>query len=92
VIATESESWQPKRKALFNMSRNGIQFLKFCLVGGVNTGIDFALFALLTLAGLPYLAAQVISYSCGVLNSYFINGKWTFHSQTDLSAQKQSNL
>jgi putative flippase GtrA len=65
------------------MSKNTIQFMKFCLVGVLNTGIDFSIFTLLHLAGLPYLAAQAISYTCGVFNSYFINRSWTFHSSTN---------
>jgi putative flippase GtrA len=63
------------------MKRNGIQFIKFCMVGGVNAGIDFTVFTLLTLAGMPYVAAQCVSYLCGGLNSYIMNRKWTFQSK-----------
>ncbi len=54
------------------------QFLRFCIVGGMNTAVDFAAFFLLHSLGVPYAAAQVLSYSCGTANSFFFNRKWTF--------------
>jgi putative flippase GtrA len=56
------------------------EFIKFALVGLLNTGIDVAIFFLLTRFGIPYVAAQVISYSCGAANSYLLNKVWTFRS------------
>ncbi|OXM87517.1 hypothetical protein CF651_04805 [Paenibacillus rigui] len=55
--------------------------MKFGFVGGVNTTIDFGVFTLLTLAGVPYLAAQCVSFLCGNLNSYLMNRKWTFQQK-----------
>lgn len=55
-----------------------IQFVKFNLVGIVNTLVDFAVFTVLTFFGMYYMAAQVISYSCGVANSFVMNKYWTF--------------
>lgn len=54
------------------------QFLRFCAVGFVNTGVDFSAFFLLNMVGVPHLLAQVISYSSGVANSFVLNRKWTF--------------
>lgn len=54
------------------------QFLRFCIVGGMNTTVDFAAFFLLHFIGVPYTIAQVLSYSCGTANSFFFNRKWTF--------------
>lgn len=60
-------------------SKNGlVQFIKFNLVGVVNTLVDFAVFTLLTFLGVYYMVAQVISYSCGVVNSFIMNKYWTF--------------
>ena len=56
------------------------EFIKFALVGLLNTGVDVAIFFLLTWIGTPYVAAQVISYSCGAANSYLLNKLWTFRS------------
>lgn len=57
---------------------NLVQFIKFGLVGVMNTGVDFLVFALLTWLGMQYLLAQVFSYSAGTLNSYMVNKLWTF--------------
>ncbi|MFD2705773.1 GtrA family protein [Salibacterium lacus] len=54
------------------------KFIKFGLVGGLNTFIDFTIFFLLSYVGIPYALCQAISYSCGVVNSYLINRQWTF--------------
>jgi putative flippase GtrA len=56
------------------------EFVKFALVGLLNTGIDVAIFFLLTWVSTPYVAAQVVSYSCGAANSYLLNKIWTFRS------------
>ncbi len=56
------------------------EFVKFMLVGLLNTGIDVAVFFLLTWLGIVYVAAQVVSYSCGAANSYLLNKVWTFRS------------
>jgi putative flippase GtrA len=56
------------------------ELIKFTLVGLLNTGIDVAIFFLLTRIGTQYVAAQVVSYSCGAANSYLLNKIWTFRS------------
>jgi putative flippase GtrA len=63
---------------MLNDKRRIGELLRFCIVGAANTIIDFALFFLLILGGVPYLLTQVLSYSVGVVNSYFLNRKWTF--------------
>lgn len=52
--------------------------MRFCTVGLANTAVDFTAFFLLNLGGVPYLSAQVLSYSTGVINSFLLNRKWTF--------------
>lgn len=52
--------------------------IKFGIVGVMNAAVDTLVFTLLAALGTPALIAQVISYSCGVLNSYWWNGRWTF--------------
>jgi putative flippase GtrA len=55
------------------------RFFRFGLVGVANTATDFALFAVLVHAiGMHVAAANVLSYSAGVLQSFTINGAWTF--------------
>ncbi|MED4787000.1 GtrA family protein [Bacillus atrophaeus] len=51
---------------------------RFCTVGVGNTLIDFGVFFLLTACHVPYLPAQICSYSAGIINSYVWNRNWTF--------------
>ncbi|UOY92478.1 GtrA family protein [Ectobacillus sp. JY-23] len=60
------------------MNKDLHRFLKFCTVGGLNTALDFTVFALLTVYGTSSVLAQVISYSAGICNSYIWNRTWTF--------------
>jgi len=63
---------------VFDNKTQFVQFLRFCMVGLGNTAVDFTVFFILNLGGVPYLIAQVLSYSAGVVNSFFLNRKWTF--------------
>lgn len=56
---------------------------KFAVVGVANTLIDYGVFTLLAqFAGVQVYLAQVIGYSCGMLNSYIFNRAWTFKAQS----------
>lgn len=60
------------------------QVIKFGMVGFLNTVVDWGLYWLLT-RGVPILqnapvAAKAISYTGGVINSYFWNRNFTFRS------------
>jgi len=61
------------------------QAVKFGIVGVLNTGVDLGAYFVLTrwlgMAGLP-VEAKAISYSLGIVNSFFWNRTWTFRSQT----------
>jgi putative flippase GtrA len=59
------------------------QFSKFVIVGGVNTGIDFAVLnVLMYLTGINSGASlfflNCVSFTVAVTNSYFMNRRWTF--------------
>ena len=60
------------------MMKRNHEFMRFCLVGAVNTGVDFTVFAVLSNLGVLMLVAQCVSYTCGVLNSFLLNRTWTF--------------
>lgn len=62
-----------------------IQTVKFGAVGVLNTALDWMIHFALThwigfFANLSAVA-KAISYSVGVLNSFFFNRAWTFRSQ-----------
>ncbi|SDF97331.1 Putative flippase GtrA (transmembrane translocase of bactoprenol-linked glucose) [Fontibacillus panacisegetis] len=63
------------------LSRKGLaQFIKFNIVGLMNTIIDFIVFSLLLLLGIGSVGAQIISYIAGSINSYVMNRNITFAS------------
>ena len=65
-----------------------IQFIKFGLVGCLNTLVDLIVFTLLNAIFHIYYLAKIVSYSCGVLNSYFFNTRWTFRKEHKKSARE----
>jgi len=70
---------------VFNNKQSVLQLLRFCAVGLGNTAVDFTVFFLLTLGGVPYLLAQVLAYAAGVVNSYFFNRMWTFQVERKIN-------
>jgi putative flippase GtrA len=50
----------------------------FSAVGVLNTAVDIGVFALLARLGVPYLAAQAVSYATGACQSYLLNRAVTF--------------
>jgi len=64
------------------LTKNFKQFIKFALVGVLNTLIDFGVYYLLTrYAGLFYIYANIISVTLAITNSYILNRTWTFVSK-----------
>jgi len=65
------------------VARTVKQFSKFIVVGGVNTGIDFAVLNVLMYvtnvnSGPTLFFLNCISFSVAVVNSYYMNRRWTF--------------
>ena len=56
------------------------QLSKYAVVGGLNTAIDFALYALLVLGGVWYVAAKVMAWAVATVNGYVLNRRWTFEA------------
>ena len=57
-----------------------LQFIKFSLVGVLNTAITVLSYNLLVFLGVNYIVANIIGYALGTLNSYFWNKSWVFKS------------
>ena len=54
-------------------------FVKFVCVGALNFLVDYGVLSLLNVAlGWPLVISNVISYTCGVVNSFVFNRFWTF--------------
>ena len=56
------------------------QKLRFMVVGGANTAIDFGLLFLLKTLGLPTVPANIISTTAAFCFSFFANKQYTFKS------------
>ncbi len=57
------------------------QFVKFGLVGVVNTVIDMGVFVVLQrFLHVPYLIANIFAFATAATNSYVLNRRWTFRS------------
>lgn len=56
-------------------------FLRFNAVGLANSVLDALVFSLLVLLQAPPAFAQAAGYGAGLLNSYWMNGRWTFRKR-----------
>jgi len=66
----------------FTIKQNARSLVLFSLVGLSNTLIDYLVFFLLYHWFHDYYqAVQVVSYSCGMVNSYLLNKYWTFQKK-----------
>jgi putative flippase GtrA len=59
------------------------QVLKFAVVGGINTGVDWLILFLLSYFTGVYEGDQIIyfniiAFTAAVINSYILNKRWTF--------------
>lgn len=62
-----------------NFLETGInKFIKFGLVGVLNTLINWIIFSLLNFVGVYYIIANIIAYAVATVNSYIWNSKWVF--------------
>lgn len=64
------------------------QKIRFGLVGGANTALDFAILFILTFAGLDKIVANYISTGASLIFSFFVNKSFTFKHKTG-NAKKQ---
>ena len=64
---------------------------RFGTVGGITTIGDFLIFTFLTVGlDVATIAANLISYSCGIVASFVLNRNWTFsHNKTSGSVTGQ---
>ena len=64
------------------MHTGTIQFVKYGLVGVVNTAVTFCSFVVLSAAGTCLDWANLWSYVAGIVCSFVLNRCWTFKAQS----------
>ncbi|SDM69907.1 GtrA family protein [Bacillus sp. OK048] len=57
------------------------QFIKFCIVGAVNTTISLVVYGLLLKLNVHYLTASTIAYLAGILNGYIFSSSFVFKAK-----------
>lgn len=58
-----------------------IQFIKYCMVGVLNTLVTFGVIYLCkSFLGLNLYVSNALGYICGVINSFLCNKSWVFRS------------
>lgn len=63
------------------LDRRLVQFLKFCLVGALNTLVTLcSIFICKSLFGVNEYLSNAIGYILGVINSFLWNRRWVFRS------------
>ncbi len=71
--------------------KNSRQLLRFGVVGGINTVLDFGLLFAFTSIGVPVGIANVMSTGIAFIFSFFANKKYTFKS-TDTNIVREMIL
>ena len=59
------------------------EFLRFLLVGGLNTALSYSIYWTLLIL-LPYLLAYSAAYACGIIISYFLNAVYVFRKRPNI--------
>lgn len=62
------------------------QFIKFSLVGVLNTVIYMLIYFILLKVQVNYLIANIIGYIAGMINGYFWNVVWVFKKYDSLKS------
>lgn len=61
-----------------NYINNCFQFIKFSIVGALNTIISIVFYYIFLKLGLFYIIANTLAYVAGMINSYILNKIWVF--------------
>ncbi|MPN38921.1 hypothetical protein SDC9_186446 [bioreactor metagenome] len=65
------------------------KIIRFCLVGLLNTGVDFLTFYILTtFFYINVYSSQICSYITATFNSYFFNRRFTFQSENGIGGKE----
>jgi len=74
---------------MFGTPRRGLgnsleRFIRYCLVGGLNTATDLSIFVFLTsVLKMDAAPANIVSYTTALCTSFALNRKFTFRASAD---------
>ena len=79
-----SEGVDPVERPALPGDRARAQFIRFVVVGALNTVFGYAVFALLIMALMPPQPALLLTYVVGVIFNFWTTGRWVFgHARLD---------
>jgi putative flippase GtrA len=92
-----AETIQPKSNLLQKYGPLAAQFLRFAVVGVLNTGIDFAILNILSYLtniteGARIIPLKGVAFLAANTNSYLINKRWTFKDRSGGQGAKQFSV
>ena len=61
-------------------------FIKFCIVGLINTFIHYFLAVSLIKSGYSFFLANLGGFSCALINSFYLNAIFTFNKPINFNA------
>ncbi|MBQ0020615.1 MAG: GtrA family protein [Bacteroidales bacterium] len=67
-------------KAIYSNNPKYAEFIRFCIVGVISTGIDAAIFYIVRLIA-PYQVALVSGYTLSLIVNYLLTVYWTFRKK-----------
>jgi len=72
-------------KKIIELLKKNQQFIKFVIVGLMNTTITLVIiFILFNIFKVDYKISNAIGYVAGLINSFFFNKLWTFKSNKNI--------
>ena len=71
-----------------NLLKKHAEKLRFAIIGGINTAIDFVILFTLVALGLPTIVSNLFSTSAALTFSFFANKKFTFKDNGKINIQQ----
>jgi len=75
-----------KTKHLHLLSVESLRFIRFIIVGVVNTAASYGFYVAQLYVGIPYIIAGTISFVTGIFFNYFVTRRFVF----DMPTQKHT--
>ena len=67
---------------LINAQWSRFPFVRFILIGVVNTGFSYAVYAVLLLLGFHYAVANLVALILGIVFSFRTQGRFVFYNSS----------